>query len=123
MGASDSYKYLGILVGGNMINDTVLVNNATKLLDKLYAIGCSDLLPWQKITAIKMFLNSKLDFHFANCRSTHKLLDGIDKALRREVKRFLALPSSANDHFFYTPINKGGTRSKCSTILTRLSEG
>ena len=68
--STPKYKYLGVMRGKEIRQNPTVVHE--KCLEKLRLISRSALLPWQTLDAIKVFVHSKLVFHYRNYSHTRK---------------------------------------------------
>ncbi|GIZ00474.1 retrovirus-related Pol polyprotein from type-1 retrotransposable element R2 [Caerostris extrusa] len=91
----DFHKFLGKPVGFNA------VPNYSSLNDLGVKLSTSKLTPWERLDALKAFFYSSLQFPMRTTQFPKGDWTKIDKALLKEVKNTLNLPSEASNEYVY----------------------
>ena len=110
MTKEDHYLYLGVPIGlvHNVTNHASIIDELTT---KLIKIQQSVLAPWQKLDAIRTFIQPCLTYALRSTDPTTKSLQGYRSQLISTVREICALPTRATTHYFFAPKRAGGLSS------------
>ena len=103
----DHYRYLGVPIG-LVPNITILQNLVDDLTCKLEKIEQSLLAPWQKLDAIRTFIQPCLTYALRSTAPTTKSLQSYRSQLTRTIKSICTLPSRATPHYIFVSKQAGG---------------
>ena len=103
----DHYRYLGVPIG-LVPNITNLQNLVDDLTCKLEKIEQSLLAPWQKLDAIRTFIQPCLTYALRSTAPTTKSLQSYRSQLTRTIKSICTLPSRATPHYIFASKQAGG---------------
>jgi hypothetical protein len=103
----DHYRYLGVPIG-LVPNITNLQNLVDDLTSKLEKIEQSLLTPWQKLDAIRTFVQPCLTYAFRSTDPTTKSLQSYRSQLTKTIKSICTLPSRATPHYIFASKQAGG---------------
>ena len=96
----ESYRYLGVPIG--LLYDTKDMNNITvKLISDLEKIRDSLLTPWQKLDAIRTFIQPCLTYALRTCPVTRLALCVYRKKLIEVLRSICNLPKRSTQHYFF----------------------
>jgi hypothetical protein len=119
---SNSYKYLGINIGGVRRE----ANMKDKLAAGLHAISSAPIKPQQKIFTLKTILIPQLVHKLTFGTINKSSLKALDKNIRHHIRLWLHLPKDTTDAYIHAHIDDGGlgvpslvhltSRLKCSRI-------
>ena len=103
----DHYCYLGVPIGlvPNITNFQNLVDDLNSKLEK---IEQSLLAPWQKLDAIRTFVQPCLTYAFRSTDPTTKSLQSYCSQLTKTIKSICTLPSRATPHHIFASKQAGG---------------
>jgi hypothetical protein len=103
----DHYQYLGVPIGlvPNISNLQNLVDELTTKLDK---IEQSLLALWQKLDAIRTFIQPCLTYAFRSTDPTAKSLQSYRSQLIKTIKSISSLPPRATPHYIFASKQAGG---------------
>ena len=103
----DHYRYLGVPIGlvPNITNLQNLVDDLTSKLDK---IEQSLLAPWQKLDAIRTFVQPCLTYALRSTDPTTKSLQSYRSQLTKTIKSICTLPSRGTPHYIFALKQAGG---------------
>jgi hypothetical protein len=103
----DHYRYLGVPIGlvPNISNLQNLVDDLATKLDK---IEHSLLAPWQKLDAIRTFIQPCFTYALRSTDPTTKSLQSHRSQLTKTVKSICALPSRATPRYIFASKQAGG---------------
>jgi hypothetical protein len=103
----ESYRYLGVPIG--LLYDASDMNNITsKLISDLEKIRDSLLTPWQKLDAIRTFIQLCLTYALRTCPVTRLSLSNYRKKLIDVLRSICNLPKRATQHYFFADRAVGG---------------
>jgi hypothetical protein len=103
----DHYRYLGVPIGlvPNISNLQNLVDDLTSKLEK---IEQSLLAPWQKLDAIRTFVQPCLTYALRSTDPTTKSLQSYRSQLTKIIKSICTLPSRATPNYIFASKQAGG---------------
>ena len=107
MTKEDHYLYLGVPIG-LVHNVTNLASIIDELITKLRKIQQSLLAPWQKLDAIRTFIQPCLTYALRSTDPTTKSLQEYRSTLISTVREICALPTRATTHYFFASKRAGG---------------
>ena len=103
----ESYRYLGVPIG--LLYDAKDMNNITvKLISDLEKIRDSLLTPWQKLDAIRTFIQPCLTYALRTCPVTRLALCDYRKKLIEVLRSICNLPKRSTQHYFFADRAVGG---------------
>jgi hypothetical protein len=103
----ESYRYLGVPIG--LLYDAKDMSKITeKLIADLEKIRDSLLTPWQKLDAIRTFIQPGLTYALRTCPVTRKALEKYRKKLIEVLRAICNLPKRATQHYFFADRAVGG---------------
>ena len=107
MNREDHYLYLGVPIGlvHNVTNLSTLIDELTTKLTK---IENSLLAPWQKLDAIRTFVQPCLTYALRSTDPTTKSLEAYRAQLIRTVHAICSLPTRATTHYIFAAKRAGG---------------
>ena len=107
MNREDHYLYLGVPIGlvHNVTNLSTLIDELTTKLTK---IENSLLAPWQKLDAIRTFVQPCLTYALLSTDPTTKSLEAYRAQLIRTVRAICSLPTRATTHYIFAAKHAGG---------------
>ena len=103
----DHYRYLGVPIG-IIHNVTQLETLVDELTSKLHKIEQSLLAPWQKLDAIRTFVEPCLTYAFRSTDPTTKSLQDYRSQLISTIRSVCTLPSRASTHYIFASKRVGG---------------
>ena len=103
----DHYRYLGVPIGliPNVADLQKLVDDLTSKLDK---IEKSLLAPWQKLDAIRTFIQPCLTYALRSTNPTTKSLQSYRSQLIQTIRSVCSLPTRATTHYIFASKQAGG---------------
>ena len=103
----DHYRYLGVPIGlvPNISDIATLVDVLT---DKLKRINQSLLCPWQKLDAIRTFVQPCLTYALRSTDPTNKSLQEYRRELISTIRNICHLPTRTTTHFIFANKQAGG---------------
>ena len=103
----DHYRYLGVPIGlvHNITNIQTLVDELTS---KLAKIEQSLLAPWQKLDAIRTFVQPCLTYALRSSDPTTQSLQAYRSQLIQTVRSICSLPNRATTHYIFAAKRAGG---------------
>lgn len=101
------YRYLGTPIGLYRSDEDV-IRLTEKMTSDLDVIASSLLAPWQKLDAIKTFVQPCLSFTMRAGETQKKHLNKLSSALIRAVKKICCLPTRASNSFIFADRSAGG---------------
>ncbi len=103
----ESYRYLGVPIG--LLYDASDMNNiTTRLISDLEKIRDSLLTPWQKLDAIRTFIQPGLTYALRTCPVTRLSLSNYRKKLIEVLRSICNLPKRATQYYFFADRAVGG---------------
>ena len=103
----DSYRYLGVPIGlVHNIND--LPSLLPKLIQDLDRINESPLAPWQKLDAIRTFVQPCLTFSLRAGNPLKRTMEMYRSTLVRVLRQICALPARSCVDYFFASKTSGG---------------
>ena len=107
LGAEDHYRYLGVPIGllHNIDNLPELVD---KLIPKLIQIQESLLAPWQKLDAIRTFVQPCLTYALRAGAPKKQSLTDYRATLLRVIRKICDLPNRATTNYIFASRRTGG---------------
>ena len=103
----ESYRYLGVPIG--LIYDANDMSNiTTKLINDLEKIRDSLLAPWQKLDAIRTFIQPCLTYVLRTCPVTRESLKTYRSKLIDVLRSICHLPKRSSTHYFFADKSVGG---------------
>jgi hypothetical protein len=103
----ESYRYLGVPIG--LLYDAEDMNKITeKLIKDLEKIRDSLLAPWQKLDAIRTFIQPCLTYALGNCPVTRESLNNYRNKLVQVLRSICNLPKRSTTHYFFADRAVGG---------------
>jgi hypothetical protein len=103
----ESYRYLGVPIG--LLYDAKDMNNITdKLISDLEKIRDSLLTPWQKLDAIRTFIQPCLTYALRTCPVTRASLEDYRRKLIEVLRSICNLPKRATQPYFFADRAMGG---------------
>jgi len=103
---NDVYMYLGNPCGIGIDQCSMdLVVKCMHLIDK---VERSELLPWQKLDAIKTFISPKMAYLFRSSKINISLLRELDKLLMSTARLICRTGKMANKNYFLGAVSQGG---------------
>lgn len=103
----ESYRYLGIPIG-LLYHPTEMTNITDQLIEDLRKINDSLLAPWQKLDAIRTFIQPCLTYVLRACPVTKDSLTKYRSTLLRTLRSIYNLPKRATTNYFFAAKNAGG---------------
>ena len=103
----DHYRYLGVPIG-LLPNVTDLSKLVDQLTDKLRKINTSLLCPWQKLDAIRTFIQPCLTYALRSTDPTNKSLQDYRKELISTIRYICHLPTRATTNYIFASKQVGG---------------
>jgi hypothetical protein len=103
----DHYRYLGVPIGliPNITDLQKLVDDLTSKLEK---IETSLLAPWQKLDAIRTFIQPCLTYALRSTDPTTKSLQSYRSQLIKTIRTVCYLPTRATTHYVFASKQSGG---------------
>ncbi|XP_028416354.1 uncharacterized protein LOC114540350 [Dendronephthya gigantea] len=105
--AEDHYLYLGIPIG-LIVNVSQLQSLVDELSNKIRKIEQSLLTPWQKLDAIRTFIQPCLTYALRASSPSHKSLQAYRTTLISALRKICHLPDRATTHYFFANRQSGG---------------
>ncbi|CAB4037837.1 Hypothetical predicted protein [Paramuricea clavata] len=103
----ESYRYLGVPIG--LLYDAKDIQSITaKLISDLDKIRDSLLAPWQRLDAIRTFVQPGLTYALISCPVTHEALKEYRSKLIEVLKSIYHLPKHASASYFFADKSDGG---------------
>ena len=103
----DHYRYLGVPIG--LIHKVTQIETLVdELTEKLLKIERSLLAPWQKLDAIRTFIQPCLTYALRSTDPTTKSLQGYRSQLLKTVREICSLPTRATTHYIFGAKQAGG---------------
>ncbi len=103
----ESYRYLGVPIG--ILYDAEDMNKITeKLIKDLEKIRDSLLAPWQKLDAIRTFIQPCLTYALRTCPVTRESLNNYRNKLVQVLRSICNLPKRSTTHYFFADRAVGG---------------
>ena len=104
---ADVYKYLGVPYDSTIqsLAPAALTN---KIKEQLTSILVSQLFPWQKLDAIRTFIQSQLTFALRETPLSAQALTRLNQTLKDAVRSTISCHSYPND-IIHRPVKMGGT--------------
>ena len=113
----EAYKYLGIKDAlESSVHHSQILSVMSKARKDITKILRSELLPWQKLDAIRTFVMSRLDYHLRHCYPYKHQLSAFDLHVRATLKAVFNLSKSTVQELFHQPIANGGLG--CTSLHT-----
>ena len=103
----ESYRYLGVPIG-LIHNIDDLDKVVEKLIPELGKVEQSLLAPWQKLDAIRTFIQPCLTYALRAGSPKKKSLDDYRSKLLQVVRRICSLPDRATTHYVFATKQAGG---------------
>ena len=103
----DHYLYLGVPIG-LVLNVTNFSTIIDELTTKLTKIENSLLAPWQKLDAIRTFIQRCLTYALRSTDPTTKSLHAYRAQLIRTIPAICSLPTRATTHYIFAASRVGG---------------
>ena len=107
LGAEDHYKYLGIPIG-LIHNINHLPEIVEELIPKLLQLEECLLAPWQKLDAIRTFIQPCLTYAFRAGSPTKKSLALYRSTLLRVIRKVCSLPQRSTTNYIFASRQAGG---------------
>ena len=103
----DHYRYLGVPIGllHNISCIETLVDELTTKLDQIHL---SLLAPWQKLDAIRTFVQPCLTYALRSTDPPTKSLQGYRSKLIETIRSICSLPTRATTHYIFASKRAGG---------------
>jgi hypothetical protein len=107
LNCKDHYRYLGVPIGliPNVSDLQKLIDDLTAKLDK---IEKSLLALWQKLDAIRTFIQPCLTYALRSTDPTTKSLQSYCSQLIQTIRSICSLPTRATTHYIFGPKQAGG---------------
>ncbi len=103
----ESFRYLGVPIG--LLYDANDMNTITEKLCKDLDRICDSLLtPWQKLHAIRTFIQLCLTYALRACPATRNSLDNYRKKLVEVLRSICNLPKRSSVSYFFADKSVGG---------------
>ena len=103
----ESYRYLGVPIG--LLYDATDMNSITdRLTSDLYKIRNSQLTPWQKLDAIRTFIQPGLTYALRSCPVPRDSLKEYRSELIEVIKSICHLPKRASNSYIFADKTVGG---------------
>ena len=103
----ESYRYLGVPIG--LLYDATDMNAITnKLIKDLEKIRDSLLAPWQKLDAIRTFIQPCITYALRTCPVSRESLKNYRSKLIDVLRSICNLPKRATTHYLFTARSVGG---------------
>ena len=103
----ESYRYLGVPIG-LLYDASDMCNITNKLISDLEKIRDSLLTPWQKLDAIRTFIQPCLTYALRTCPVTRLSLTNYRKKLIEVLRSICNLPKRTTQHYFFADRAVGG---------------
>ena len=103
----ESYRYLGVPIG--LLYDASDMNTITnKLIKDLEKIRDSLLAPWQKLDAVRTFIQPCITYALRTCPVSRESLKTYRSKLIDVLRSICNLPKRATTHYFFAARSVGG---------------
>ena len=103
----ESYRYLGVPIG--LLYDATDMNSITnKLIKDLEKIRDSLLAPWQKLDAVRTFIQPCITYALRTCPVSRNSLKTYRSKLIDVLRSICNLPKRATTHYFFAARTVGG---------------
>jgi hypothetical protein len=103
----ESFRYLGVPIG-LLYDASDMCNITNKLISDLEKIRDSLLTPWQKLDAIRTFVQPCLTYALRTCPVTRLSLTNYRKKLIEVLRSICNLPKRSTQHYFFADRAVGG---------------
>ncbi|CDJ70534.1 hypothetical protein, conserved [Eimeria necatrix] len=113
----EAYKYLGVKDAlESPVHHNQILSVMRKAKKHISRLLRSEVLPWEKLDALRTFVLSRLDYHLRHCYPYKQHLVAFDTHVRASLKAAFKLPKSTVKEVFHQPIPHGGMG--CTSIQT-----